>query len=61
MKTANSILKTGEMLGWFVVHPGAPLIPEPETVKLHKKSFPKKKYRFHYERSGRKRRDILCT
>ena len=32
----------GEMLGWFVVHPGAPLIPEPETVKLHKKSFPKK-------------------
>lgn len=32
----------GEMLGWFVVHPGAPLVPEPETVKLHKKSFPKK-------------------
>ena len=28
----------GEMLGWFVVHPGAPLIPEPETVKLHKMS-----------------------
>lgn len=32
----------GEMLGWFIVHPGAPLVPEPETVKLHKKSFPKK-------------------
>lgn len=32
----------GEMLGWFVVHPGAPLVPEPETVKLHKKSFSKK-------------------
>lgn len=32
----------GEMLGWFVVHPGVPLIPEVSTVKLHKKSFPKK-------------------
>lgn len=32
----------GEMLGWFVVHPGVPLIPEASTVKLHKKSFPKK-------------------
>lgn len=32
----------GEMLGWFVVHPGVPLIPEQSTVKLHKKSFPKK-------------------
>ena len=32
----------GEMLGWFVVHQGVPLVPEPETVKLHKKSFPKK-------------------
>lgn len=32
----------GEMLGWFVVHPGVPLTPEPSTVKLHKKSFPKK-------------------
>ena len=32
----------GEMLGWFVVHQGVPLVPEPGTVKLHKKSFPKK-------------------
>ena len=32
----------GEMLGWFVAHPGGPLIPEASTVKLHKKSFPKK-------------------
>lgn len=32
----------GEMLGWFVAHPGVPLIPEAATVKLHKKSFPKK-------------------
>lgn len=31
----------GEMLGWFVAHPGVPLIPESSTVKLHKKSFPK--------------------
>lgn len=30
------------MLGWFVAHPGVPLTPEPSTVKLHKKSFPKK-------------------
>ena len=30
------------MLGWFVAHPGVPLIPEASTVKLHKKSFPKK-------------------
>lgn len=32
----------GEMLGWFVAHPGVPLIPDASTVKLHKKSFPKK-------------------
>ena len=32
----------GEMLGWFVAHPGVPLTPEDSTVKLHKKSFPKK-------------------
>ena len=32
----------GEMLGWAVVQSGAPLIPDSETVKLHKKSFPKK-------------------
>lgn len=32
----------GEMLGWFVAHPGAQLSPEHSTVKLHKKSFPKK-------------------
>lgn len=32
----------GEMLGWFVAHPGVPLPPEASTVKLHKKSFPKK-------------------
>lgn len=32
----------GEMLGWFVAHTGVPLVPEPATLKLHKKSFPKK-------------------
>lgn len=32
----------GEMLGWFVAHPGVPLSPEHATIKLHKKSFPKK-------------------
>lgn len=32
----------GEMLGWFVAHPGVPLEPEHNTVKFHKKSFPKK-------------------
>lgn len=32
----------GEMLGWFVAHQGVPLTPEHSTVKLHKKSFPKK-------------------
>lgn len=32
----------GEMLGWFVVRQGAPLTPDEATVKLHKKSFPKK-------------------
>lgn len=31
----------GEMLGWFVAHAGVPLVPEENTVKLHKKSFPK--------------------
>ena len=32
----------GEMLGWFVAHPGVPLEPEHNTVKFHKKSFSKK-------------------
>lgn len=32
----------GEMLGWFVAHSGVPLSPEHNTVKLHRKSFPKK-------------------
>ena len=32
----------GEMLGWFVAHAGVPLTPEQSTLKLHKKSFPKK-------------------
>lgn len=32
----------GEMLGWFVVHPGIVLKPDAAAVKLHKKSFPKK-------------------
>lgn len=32
----------GEMLGWFVAHQGVPLLPDNNTVKLHKKSFPKK-------------------
>ena len=32
----------GEMLGWFVAHQGVALTPEPSTVKLHKRSFPKK-------------------
>ncbi len=38
----KQFFEDGEMLGWFVVHPGVPLMPEPSTVKLHKKSFPKK-------------------
>ena len=32
----------GEMLGGFVAHQGVPLTPNEATVKLHKKSFPKK-------------------
>ena len=31
----------GEMLGWFIVRPGAPLKPDAAAVKLHKRSFPK--------------------
>ena len=38
----KQFFEDGEMLGWFVAHPGVPLTPEPSTVKLHKKSFPKK-------------------
>ena len=38
----KQFFEDGEMLGWFVAHPGVPLIPEASTVKLHKKSFPKK-------------------
>lgn len=32
----------GEMLGWFVVNAGLQLSAENSTIKLHKKSFPKK-------------------
>ncbi len=38
----KQFFEDGEMLGWFVAQPGVPLMPEPSTVKLHKKSFPKK-------------------
>lgn len=38
----KQFFEDGEMLGWFVAHPGVPLAPEASTVKLHKKSFPKK-------------------
>ena len=38
----KQFFEDGEMLGWFVAHPGVPLTSEPSTVKLHKKSFPKK-------------------
>lgn len=38
----KQFFEDGEMLGWFVAHPGVPLSPEASTVKLHKKSFPKK-------------------
>ena len=38
----EQFFEDGEMLGWFVAHPGVPLTPESSTVKLHKKSFPKK-------------------
>ena len=30
-----------EMLGWFVVRNGSPLVPDESVVKLHQKSFPK--------------------
>ncbi len=32
----------GEMMGWFVTHPGMPLQLGGNIVKLHRKSFPKK-------------------
>lgn len=38
----KQFFEDGEMLGWFVVHPGVPLTPDSSTIKLHKKSFPKK-------------------
>ena len=38
----KQFFEDGEMLGWFVAHSGVPLSPEASTVKLHKKSFPKK-------------------
>lgn len=32
----------GEMLGWFVAHPGVELQAQESTIKLHRKAFPKK-------------------
>ena len=44
----------GEMLGWFVAHAGVPLSPEDDTVKLHKKSFPKENTIFIMKDPGEK-------
>lgn len=44
----------GEMLGWFVAHPGIQLCPEESTVKLHKKSFPKENTVFVMKDPGEK-------
>lgn len=38
----KQFFEDGEMLGWFVAHPGVPLTPDASVIKLHKKSFPKK-------------------
>ena len=38
----KQFFEDGEMLGWFVAHPGVTLTPDSSTIKLHKKSFPKK-------------------
>lgn len=38
----KQFFEDGEMLGWFVAHPGIPLTPDSSVIKLHKKSFPKK-------------------
>ena len=38
----KQFFEDGEMLGWFVAHPGVPLTPDSSAIKLHKKSFPKK-------------------
>lgn len=38
----KQFFEDGEMLGWFVAHPGVPLTPDSSVIKLHKKSFPKK-------------------
>ena len=38
----KQFFEDGEMLGWFVAHPGGPLTPDSSTIKFHKKSFPKK-------------------
>lgn len=38
----KQFFEDGEMIGWFVVHPGIPLTPDSSVIKLHKKSFPKK-------------------
>lgn len=38
----KQFFEDGEMLGWFVAHPGVPLTPDSSTIKFHKKSFPKK-------------------
>ena len=38
----KQFFEDGEMLGWFVAHPGVPLTPDSSTIRFHKKSFPKK-------------------
>ena len=38
----KQFFEDGEMLGWFVAHPGVPLTPDSSTIMFHKKSFPKK-------------------
>ena len=50
----------GEMLGWFVGTSRSAAHSGTKTVKLHKKSFPKKNTVF-IMKDPVERRDILCT
>ncbi len=57
----KQFFEDGEMLGWFVAHPGVPLTPEHVYGEAPQEIVSKEKYGVYHERSGGEGRDILCT
>ena len=57
----KQFFEDGEMLGWFVAHPGVPADAGAVYSKASQEIFSKEKHGVYHEGSGGEGRDILCT